>query len=289
MNWQTIRRQFEEIREDHGGASVEVRCFVVGDGDYGWVSMLPLMPHVYSGPTACWRLWPEPGKWEPGESAYGKERKEGEPPEPLKPVVLMGPYRAIELWGKSDEAIEQFVKAAHEAGVELPPNERERASIPPEAKPAIRWIFWLVHVLKDHPRKFIEITGDPTAKENPQLVHKVNKAIIASMTGIEEAGLTAQHKLPSHASDFTSVEWGGQRYSFNKTQADCVRLLWEEWQAGRHGLSEKTIGDQIGSGSDSYRLLHTFRVKAGGTHPAWGVMIQAVGKGIYALCAPDHK
>ena len=89
-----------------------------------------------------------------------------------------------------------------------------------------------------------------------------------------------------HSEDFTSIIWFGIRYEFNKTQAECVKLLWAEWEKGGLGLSEKTIGDKIGSANNRYRLAHTFRPKEGGSHPTWRTMIQSVRKGIFALRAP---
>jgi hypothetical protein len=93
----------------------------------------------------------------------------------------------------------------------------------------------------------------------------------------------------SHSDDFTSVNWFGTVYHFNTTQADCIRLLWAEWERGGFGLSEMTIGDKIGSVSDRYRLAHTFRAKKGGCHPAWGTMIRKAGRGVYRLYPPDHR
>lgn len=80
-----------------------------------------------------------------------------------------------------------------------------------------------------------------------------------------------------HSEDFLSVVWYGKEYDFNKTQALCVKILWDN---GR--LSEKTIGEKIGSVSENYRLIHTFRGEQK-NHPAWGKMIVSDGKGIYKL------
>jgi hypothetical protein len=72
---------------------------------------------------------------------------------------------------------------------------------------------------------------------------------------------------------------------FNTTQALAIALLWKEWEAGGHGLNEATIGDKLESGSDRYRLAHTFRNR-GAPHPAWGTMIVRVDRGVYALREP---
>ncbi len=78
-----------------------------------------------------------------------------------------------------------------------------------------------------------------------------------------------------HNKDFTSVVWYGTEYIFNKTQGLCIKCLWRNKY-----LSEKTIGEDIGSSSDNYRLIHTFR-----EHPAWMEMIvkDGCGKGIFRL------
>ena len=85
----------------------------------------------------------------------------------------------------------------------------------------------------------------------------------------------------AHSDDFTSVRWHGTTYEFNKTQAHCISLLWPEWEKGKCGLSEKTIGKAISSQNDNFRLVHTFR-----KHPAWGTVIVQAGKGCYRLEAP---
>lgn len=87
-----------------------------------------------------------------------------------------------------------------------------------------------------------------------------------------------------HSEDYSSVIWHGQRYTFNSTQALCIKLLWIEWEKGGLGLREKTIGEKIESENDNYRLSHTFR-----NHKALGEMIYAVGDGGYRLGKPAKK
>jgi hypothetical protein len=117
---------------------------------------------------------------------------------------------------------------------------------------------------------------------------------------------TAKHKSsasfapPSHSLDFTSVDWFGQRYTFRPgQQAKAIELLWAEWVRGDFCLSEKTIGDRIGSSSDNFRLLLLFESsklpskknpsRRRETHPAWGVMIVRAGAGLYKLSAPARR
>lgn len=86
----------------------------------------------------------------------------------------------------------------------------------------------------------------------------------------------------SHAPDYTSVVWYGTRYTFSKgQQAEAVRLLWEAWKSGGHGMAQEVIGDKISSNNDRFRLAHLFR-----KHPAWDSMIRSAGKGVYRLVPP---
>jgi len=91
------------------------------------------------------------------------------------------------------------------------------------------------------------------------------------------AGEPGAKPAARHSEDFTSFTWNGKDFQFNKTQAACVKEL------AKGSLSEKTIGERIGTTSDRYRLAHTFRSKTKGVHPAWGTLIVACGKGIFQL------
>ena len=87
----------------------------------------------------------------------------------------------------------------------------------------------------------------------------------------------------SHSEDFTSVIWYGKMYEFTPgNQAESIKVLWKEWEKGRHSLSETTIGEKIVSSSDKFRLDIVFR-----GHPAWGTMIQKVNKGVFRLGKPN--
>ncbi len=101
-------------------------------------------------------------------------------------------------------------------------------------------------------------------------------------------------RRPTHNSDFTSINWFGEPYTFTPgQQAEAVAALWHEWDNGRHGLSERSIGELVGSGSDTFRLVHVFRIKEKrrarkvSFHPAWGKMIQKIGPRLYKLVGPD--
>jgi len=102
-----------------------------------------------------------------------------------------------------------------------------------------------------------------------------------------------------HSEDYCSVIWFGTRYEFTKTQAACIKCLWAEWEKGGLALAEETIGEKAGSASESFRLFHTFRMKAkskmtkrvGKTnvHIVWGTMIVPAGKGKFRLEAPKKR
>lgn len=89
-----------------------------------------------------------------------------------------------------------------------------------------------------------------------------------------------------HASDFNWIIFEGTRYTFTKgLQAESMRHLWATWEEGGRrngcGLSEKTIGEHVGSSNDNFRLAHVFR-----EHPAWETIICRVNKGVFALSSP---
>lgn len=94
----------------------------------------------------------------------------------------------------------------------------------------------------------------------------------------EQGAMKLEESAYSHSEDFTSCRWNGQLYQFRRTQADCIAVLWKAWEAGTPCLRQLTIGERIESADDHFRLDKVFR-----SHPAWGVMIQSAGRGIYKL------
>jgi hypothetical protein len=85
-----------------------------------------------------------------------------------------------------------------------------------------------------------------------------------------EKDLEKKNPKRNHSEDFTSVVWDGIPFVFTKSQAAVVKLLWCEYEKGTWTLSEKTIGEGIGSSANNYRIIHTFDK---GKHPAWGTLI----------------
>lgn len=115
----------------------------------------------------------------------------------------------------------------------------------------------------------------------------------ANLASKQEKGKKPSKLDYQHSEDYTSVAWFGERYQFTKTQALCVKHLWAEWEKSEGlSLSEKTIGEKIGSAADNYKLKHTFRVKRNNKsrqHPAWGKMIVSSGKGMFCLKSSRKK
>jgi hypothetical protein len=104
-----------------------------------------------------------------------------------------------------------------------------------------------------------------------------------------EADLALFEPKCSHSDDYSSVIWYGENYTFNAAQARCVKMLWIEWKKSPgSGLREKTVGEKIGSESNNYRLVHTFRQNKK-MHPAWGTMIHSRGDGSFYLDKPEKK
>jgi hypothetical protein len=91
-----------------------------------------------------------------------------------------------------------------------------------------------------------------------------------------------------HTPDFTTVNWYGEEYHFNETEAKCVALLWAEWEknpSGKPALHQRKIRDVTGSENPDFRLIHVFRHR-NGQHRAWGRMIQTLGRGMFYLGKP---
>jgi hypothetical protein len=95
-----------------------------------------------------------------------------------------------------------------------------------------------------------------------------------------------------HSPDFLSVAWFGESYTFNKSQAACVAVLWAAAERGTPELHQTTIlaeaDEQNGLPRDAYgRLIDVFRKKTNGKrekHPAWGTLIiQGTSRGAFRL------
>lgn len=102
---------------------------------------------------------------------------------------------------------------------------------------------------------------------------------------------TKQSPRFDHSSDFSTVNYGNAQFLFTRTQARVVKLLWEQMERGGHGLSQETIGDQIGSAAKKFEMRTLFRVKSPdgryAPHPALGTMIKSDRKGLFRIVPPE--
>jgi hypothetical protein len=110
-----------------------------------------------------------------------------------------------------------------------------------------------------------------------------------SMTTAPDGRAAAVATSPAtHSDDYSTVNWYGTRYVFNRRQqAQVVALLWGSEELPFPAIRVGTIRKHLGSAADVFRLGEIFRDSSKGTkHPAWGTMIQQIGKGLYQLIAP---
>jgi len=96
-----------------------------------------------------------------------------------------------------------------------------------------------------------------------------------------------------HSEDFSWMRWWGVEYTFSPKQAFVVEILLREFEAQRPGLTIRLIEDEVEEQfrtqrRSAFRLRDLFKDSSRGVHPAWGAMIQSVGKGRYALCPPPE-
>jgi hypothetical protein len=102
----------------------------------------------------------------------------------------------------------------------------------------------------------------------------------APAPGAPPAAPAPAHPGRSHSLDYRTCIWDGAEYVFTRTQAACVRVLWEAADNGTAGVDQHTVLTEAESFQG--RLDHVFRSNSR-MHPAWGVMIQGLGHGLYRL------
>jgi len=94
---------------------------------------------------------------------------------------------------------------------------------------------------------------------------------------IQEAAKDLLMTRSRHSEDFRSVHWFGADYQFTASQAACIEVLWQAWEAGTPELGQEFIVTEIDVQSE--RLVDLFK-----GHPAWGKMIvPGSTKGAYRL------
>lgn len=86
-----------------------------------------------------------------------------------------------------------------------------------------------------------------------------------------------------HSPDFRSVRWFGVTYYFTGSQAACVKMLWEAWEAGTPDVGGATLLEQ--SNCESKRLVDVFKKSEAWNH----MIVKGQTKGTYRLAAPRSK
>lgn len=250
-------KQWEGAYSRHGD-----RRFIVGALEHGAVlNPSDWMPKVASGAGGGASLWLEAES--AGATLFSFMWVIGFPPKANQPVV------------------KRFWTLSSGCGARLAGDALQALGIASENDPVAVWLTFVMTKCLGTP--FIREVKGATLLANP---------FGASLRVLQEAVGLDNDNACKHSEDYTSVTWYGQEFGFNKTQAECVRLLWEAWKQGTPRLSEKTIGERIGSSADGYRLRHTFRqTKDGKTkmHPAWENMIQPAGRGVFQLVRPESR
>ncbi len=84
------------------------------------------------------------------------------------------------------------------------------------------------------------------------------------------------------STDYRTVRWSGDTFTFTPTQAACVKVLIENSVQGTPSIGEQTILEHAESSQG--RLSNVFQ---NGNHPAWGTMIvSGPTKGTFRIAAP---
>lgn len=110
-------------------------------------------------------------------------------------------------------------------------------------------------------------------------------AIARAMAKPEPAAEPVEPAQRTHSDDFTMVKWDETEYIFSPgLQAGAMKALWRAYETTGLGLHQETIRESIDAERDHFRLSNVFR-----DHPAYGVIIQSCGEGIYRLGKPDAK
>lgn len=111
---------------------------------------------------------------------------------------------------------------------------------------AIEFCDWVNSLLSDRPSAMI--TRSALQVETAQ----------ADVAGQSDVQSRLDPKLPTaHSLDFRSVRWFGEEYTFTKTQAACLKVMWEAWEQGTPDLDQQTILNE--ADADSKRLVDVFR------------------------------
>lgn len=135
----------------------------------------------------------------------------------------------------------------------------------------VQWRHVRDHLSRDRAPERLNISAMRVLLENEHcnVIQMVQRETPEGECGDNQDGYT-------HTPDFCSVNWNGIKYHFTKTQAACVKVMWNSWDAGHREMQQATILTEADSSSS--RLSNVFRVKVKGKnrstpHPAWGAMV----------------
>jgi hypothetical protein len=125
-------------------------------------------------------------------------------------------------------------------------------------------------------------------RERKERQHAFDPANEGTQTTAREPHGAVGQDPARHTGDFRSVHWYGRKYSFTRTQAECVRFLWAAWKNGTPEVGQHYLLQE--AKSDQSRLQDVFKRK-GKRHPAWGTMIvpSRTNKGTCRLQEPEDS
>lgn len=114
-----------------------------------------------------------------------------------------------------------------------------------------------------------------------ELAHRFQP--IAFLPAVEGRVRDSTAREPRVADDFTWMDVNGVRYTFGLgRQSDSIRVLYQAWiDGGRRdgtGMSEKLIGERIGSSAGRFRIDRAFE-----DNPILHRVLRSCGKGQWAL------
>ncbi len=188
----------------------------------------------------------------------------------------------------------EFLKLARDAGNCLGDWAKESGvadAVLAEKGPAVRWMKLLFSFALDRPdfpaRAKWYCLNLPDHSSGRYTV--IGDAVRCSLYAIDAIAGSKSESIRADAepifrpsSDFRSLNWGGELFTFTTTQAACVEVMYQDYVNKTPTLSETSILEAAGSASD--RLRDVFKK---GKHPAWDTLIVPSGKGMFRLADPD--
>src|SRR5262249_16053831 len=115
--------------------------------------------------------------------------------------------------------------------------------------------------------------GGPKATPPGGLLESLCGATDLLCQALSETGLDNNRPTrPSarHSSDFRSVHWYGNDYTFTNEQSRVIEQLWKEWENGTPEVGQLALLNNAKVEAD--RVQDVFKSK-GKMHPAWNTMI----------------